>query len=290
MISGGGVRAAAVATLLAVLATAGTASAAEFRPATGPSDSEGPRIETATSGETIYYNAEKKAKFSYRIEHTEPVSVRIDVIRDSDGAIIETWKPPPVESDEVQDVKWDGVADDRVTREGRYRFRLTARDDDGLESASADPEDRSRDDFEFYRHFFPIRGRHDYGSTGSRFGAGRSGHSHQGQDVFAECGTDLVAARGGRVQTRQYHYAAGHYLVIDGKKADEDYAYMHLKKESPRKPGERIHTGQRLGAVGESGNAQGCHLHFELWSAPGWYEGGSPYDPLPSLKHWDSFS
>ena len=163
MIGGGRSRAAAVATLFAVLATAGTASAAELQPATGPRDSGGPRIETAISREKTYYNAERKAKFSYRIEHSEPVSTRIELIRNSNGAIIKTWEPPSVESDEVQAVRWGGRDDDGVTREGRYRFRLTARDDDGLESTSAEPEDRSRDDFKFYHHFFPIRGRHDYG-------------------------------------------------------------------------------------------------------------------------------
>ncbi len=33
-----------------------------------------------------------------------------------------------------------------------------------------------------------------------RFGAARSGHTHQGQDVMADCGMPLVAARGGTVQ------------------------------------------------------------------------------------------
>jgi murein DD-endopeptidase MepM/ murein hydrolase activator NlpD len=42
--------------------------------------------------------------------------------------------------------------------------------------------------------------------------------------------------------------------------------------------------------VGDSGNAQGCHLHFELWGAPGWYDGGDPFDPLPALQAWDSWS
>jgi hypothetical protein len=29
---------------------------------------------------------------------------------------------------------------------------------------------------------------------------------------------------------------------------------------------------------------------LERWSAPGWYVGGAPYDPLPELLYWDSYS
>ena len=32
--------------------------------------------------------------------------------------------------------------------------------------------------------------------------------------------------------------------------------------------GDRVYTGQELGAVGDTGNARGCHLHFEEWTAP----------------------
>jgi murein DD-endopeptidase MepM/ murein hydrolase activator NlpD len=42
--------------------------------------------------------------------------------------------------------------------------------------------------------------------------------------------------------------------------------------------------------VGESGNASGCHLHYEMWSPPGWYEGGTFMDPAPYLKAWDKYS
>ena len=45
-----------------------------------------------------------------------------------------------------------------------------------------------------------------------------------------------------------------------------------------------------VGNVGETGNASGCHLHFEIWVGAGWYTGGNPIDPLPTLKYWDSFS
>jgi hypothetical protein len=117
-----------------------------------------------------------------------------------------------------------------------------------------------------------------------------AGHSHQGHDVFAKCGTPLVAARGGKVQFKESHPAGGHYIVIDGDGTGTDYAYMHLVEPSPFRVGDRVRTGQRIGSVGDSGNAQGCHLHFELWSAPGWYQGGRPIDPLRALKAWDSWS
>ena len=51
-----------------------------------------------------------------------------------------------------------------------------------------------------------------------------------------------------------------------------------------------VYTGQRIGSVGQTGNANGCHLHFELWNAPGWYEGGAAFDPLPALMAWDGWS
>jgi murein DD-endopeptidase MepM/ murein hydrolase activator NlpD len=139
-------------------------------------------------------------------------------------------------------------------------------------------------------HVFPIPGRHAYGGAGARFGTGRAGHSHQGQDVFAKCGTPLVAARGGRVQFRGYHAAAGHYLVIDGARTRTDYVYMHLVSRSPFRRGDPVATGQRIGEVGDSGNARGCHLHFELWTGPGWYQGGRPIDPLRPLRTWDRWS
>jgi len=63
--------------------------------------------------------------------------------------------------------------------------------------------------------------------------------------------------------------------VIDGKGTGMDFTYAHMLRTSPLRKGARVHTGQQIGQVGQSGNAEGCHLHFELWSAPGYYEGGA---------------
>jgi murein DD-endopeptidase MepM/ murein hydrolase activator NlpD len=137
---------------------------------------------------------------------------------------------------------------------------------------------------------FPVPDTHNFGGSEARFGAGRSGHSHQGQDVFAACGSRLLSATAGVVKAREYQAGgAGYYVVVDGSDG-YDYVYMHLVKNSWAVKGTTLYAGQQIGKVGDSGNASGCHLHFEMWSAPGWYTGGAPFDPLPSLYHWDSYS
>ena len=74
--------------------------------------------------------------------------------------------------------------------------------------------------------------------------------------------------------------------MIDNQGVGTDYVYMHLRDVALVKTGDRVLTGQPIGFVGQTGRATGCHLHFEIWTAPGWYSGGSPIDPLPTLRGW----
>jgi murein DD-endopeptidase MepM/ murein hydrolase activator NlpD len=195
-----------------------------------------------------------------------------------------------VEPNTVHTIRWSGKTASGAAKAGRYVFRVTAQSSDGALARSSNTTDATRDAFDLFSHMFPIRGPHDYGDAGARFGSGRSGHSHQGQDVFAKCGTKLVAARAGTVKFNQYHSAAGYYVVVDGYKSKFDYVYMHLQERSPFRTGDKLRPGQMLGRVGDTGNAQGCHLHYEMWSAPGWYDGGNPLDPYRFLKAWDAWS
>jgi len=59
---------------------------------------------------------------------------------------------------------------------------------------------------------------------------------------------------------------------------------MHMQSAAIVRKGDRVTTGQRVGRVGDTGRASGCHLHFEQWTAPGWYEGGKRIDTLPLLE------
>lgn len=131
---------------------------------------------------------------------------------------------------------------------------------------------------------FPVQGAHDYGSGINRFGGARQ---HHGQDILAACGTPLVAALAGEVTLTRFQERAGNYVVV---KADDgtSQAYMHMLAPAIVSKGQRVNAGEPLGQVGQTGRTTACHLHFELWTAPGWYEGGGPVDPLPVLLAWDS--
>lgn len=131
---------------------------------------------------------------------------------------------------------------------------------------------------------FPVQGKHDYGTDINRFGGGRG---HRGQDVFAACGTPLVSALAGVVTIAKFQERAGNYVVITADDATSQ-AYMHLAAAATVEKDERVTAGQSLGQVGDTGRANGCHLHFELWTAPGWFKGGDAIDPLPALQGWDT--
>jgi murein DD-endopeptidase MepM/ murein hydrolase activator NlpD len=128
---------------------------------------------------------------------------------------------------------------------------------------------------------FPVRGKHTYGDG---LGAGRD---HQGQDLLAKCGKPVVAAQPGRIQLAEFDGSAGNYVVIDGAGKRKDTVYMHLLRRPSVRKTERVAAGDLIGRVGSTGNSSACHLHFEMWSGAGYYEGGKPIDPEPHLRRWD---
>jgi murein DD-endopeptidase MepM/ murein hydrolase activator NlpD len=135
---------------------------------------------------------------------------------------------------------------------------------------------------------FPVRGPFSFGGPDSLFGAPRTGHVHQGQDVSAAEGTPLVSPRAGTVHWVAYQAAgAGHYVVIGGDDG-RDYVFMHLQEGSTLvAKGQAVAAGQPIAAVGNTGESEGPHLHFEIWPDGWWSSAASqPIDPLPQLQAW----
>jgi murein DD-endopeptidase MepM/ murein hydrolase activator NlpD len=187
---------------------------------------------------------------------------------------------------ESKTVAWNGMTPTGLPSDGTYELKLGDTGTTGATITGGQTEP-----FDMYWHAFPVPGPHNYGGAGARFGAPRAGHTHQGQDVPAACGESLVATETGQLKVNAYQASgAGYYVVIHGALTGTDFVYMHLQAASPVPAASTVYGGQEIGKVGDTGDAEGCHLHFERWSAPGWFVGGAAYDPLPELQYWDSYS
>jgi murein DD-endopeptidase MepM/ murein hydrolase activator NlpD len=93
------------------------------------------------------------------------------------------------------------------------------------------------------RFAFPVDGRARIGmEEAQRFGGARD---HGGQDVFARCGTPVVAAHGGRVRRATFEGAAGNYVVVDGR-GGRSFVYMHLRRPSRFREGDAVRLPSAL--------------------------------------------
>jgi hypothetical protein len=134
---------------------------------------------------------------------------------------------------------------------------------------------------------FPVAGPFSFGGADGRFGAGRPGHIHQGQDILAASGVPVVAPYAGLISSTSYQAsAAGEYVVLDAVDG-RDYFFAHcIRGSTAVVQGAAVAAGQQLCQVGATGTASATHLHFEIWNV-GWrVPGGFPIDPLPELRTW----
>jgi murein DD-endopeptidase MepM/ murein hydrolase activator NlpD len=136
---------------------------------------------------------------------------------------------------------------------------------------------------------FPVAGAHTYGGADARFGSGRAGHEHQGQDVPAAEGTPVLAPLAGTVIARDYQASgAGFYVAMDAADG-RSFFFAHCQQDTfAVTVGQAVAAGRQLCRVGHTGDATGPHLHFEIWIG-GWRRDASshPVDPLAQLQAWD---
>jgi hypothetical protein len=253
----------------------------------GTRDPGGPVVEAKVQTRKLLFDGGRKATVSFYVRGVAPVDVAVDVVRASDRMAVAHFAVPAVAPGSVQSVDWDGTIAGVAQPDGRYVFQVAAAiagGAGGVRAAQVSAPAPRRESFWLVHDVFPIAGPHTYGQG---FGVQRAGHTHQGQDVMADCGLPLLATQAGKVKFAGSQALAGNYVVLSAADGSADYVYMHLRDPALVKKGDPVVAGQPIGFVGRTGDATACHLHFELWPAPGWYTGGSPVDPLPSLKAWD---
>ncbi len=118
-------------------------------------------------------------------------------------------------------------------------------------------------------------------SVGSFFGDSRDGgkRDHEGIDIFAPRGTPVVAVAGGVITDVRTTPVGGQVVWHRDDERGVTYYYAHLDQQLVR-PGQRVSAGDRIGTVGNTGNARTTppHLHFSVYRP-----GQIALDPVPFL-------
>jgi len=85
---------------------------------------------------------------------------------------------------------------------------------------------------------------------------------HDGLDIAAKKGTPIFAAADGIVEMAKYNGGYGKCVYIDHLYGYET-RYGHMSQILVRE-GQRVKRGDKIGLVGQTGLAEGPHLHYEV--------------------------
>ncbi len=231
----------------------------------------------------VYWAGKRNAKFEYKFAGSRTADLTVELLKMNGGGddLIRRWHERNVEQDKLQEIRWNGDrSDGSAVKKGHLYFAVS---EDGGKRLNRKRASGDRD-IKVYSAIFPVEGKHQYWDG---FGAGRG---HQGQDVGANCGTPLVAAEPGKVAFKGYDGGGyGYYIIVNVRNANRAEVYGHLKDKARVGEGSKVQTGERIGKVGATGNASGCHLHFEYHK--GDWPGGRPTAAVTKrLKTWDKYS
>lgn len=131
---------------------------------------------------------------------------------------------------------------------------------------------------------FPVEG-HGVRSIRSGFGAARDGgaRSHRGVDIFADRGTGALAATDGWIVRVDSTRRGGNVVWMQPLFGNMRLYYAHLDRQLVER-GQFVRAGQRIGEVGNTGNAATTppHLHFGVYLRRRGMRGGArdPYEFL----------
>ncbi len=124
------------------------------------------------------------------------------------------------------------------------------------------------------RFLWPVVGGGNYISQYFHYG-------HYAIDIAADYGSRVRAGGSGTVIFAGWKSNGGGYQVWIAHGSGLYTTYNHMSAITVA-GGQHVGRGQQVGRVGQSGNATGPHLHFEVWRGPVW-DGGTRVNPLSYL-------
>ncbi|HUX36151.1 MAG TPA: M23 family metallopeptidase [Candidatus Paceibacterota bacterium] len=93
-------------------------------------------------------------------------------------------------------------------------------------------------------------------------------HPHNAVDIANNCGTKVTASADGLVietSAGKWNGGYGDYVLLSHPNSTKT-RYAHLEKVLVS-VGQRVNQGEVIGLMGKTGNATGCHVHFEIIGA-----------------------
>ena len=117
----------------------------------------------------------------------------------------------------------------------------------------------------------PVGGRASPGGIGST--------NHQGIDIGAAYGTNILAAKSGTVILAGWYGGYGNCVIIQHGSGGYYTTYGHMSRILVYE-GQEVSQGQVIGLVGNTGASWGAHIHFEI------HEAGVLKNPLDYLTGW----
>ena len=117
-----------------------------------------------------------------------------------------------------------------------------------------------------------------HGAISGGFDEQRAGHVHVGIDIPAPAGSPIRAASAGRVTLRGFEQGYGKYTCIAHRTITTCYGHQSRFGTTI---GAKVRRGQVIGYVGNTGDTDAYHLHFEIRrGARPW---GTPVNPVRHL-------